>query len=485
MRDLVVLGAGMGGAITAWIGARLGLRVLLVEKGRHPRFAIGESSTPLSNLLLEQLADRYGLDGLGALARWGTWQREHPDLRVGRKRGFTFLHHPFDGARSDQLLVAASARPELADTHWMREDVDAWLVDQAIAAGVEYVDEAVVSDIAPPRLRLNGEPVDARLVVDATGQAAVVPRALGVPAVGFVDLPPRAAIYGHVTGARRIADLHSFDGAPYPPDEAALHHLVGDAWVWVLRFDDGRASVGAVLPAASSWDDVLDRSPTLRAQLGDASFVTPIHRATIGHRFARGAGPGWVALPQSAAFVDPMLSTGFALTLGAVTRLAGLLEDGLDGIDAPLAAGAASDLADADALATLVAALMASSRDPEVFRGLALLYFAGITQAETRGRLGRPVRFMHLDHPVFGPAVLRLARAAAAGTMDRAELLAGLAQTIAPLDVAGFSDPERAPYYPVLLDDLLDHADRVDSTPPELRAMLARWGLATSPAGAC
>ena len=44
---------------------------MLIERGRHPRFAIGESSTPLANLLLEELADRYDLP------------RDPPVLEVG------------------------------------------------------------------------------------------------------------------------------------------------------------------------------------------------------------------------------------------------------------------------------------------------------------------------------------------------------------------------------------------------------------------
>ena len=48
---------------------------MLVERGRHPRFAIGESSTPLANLLIEELSDRYDLPRIRAFSKWGTWQR--------------------------------------------------------------------------------------------------------------------------------------------------------------------------------------------------------------------------------------------------------------------------------------------------------------------------------------------------------------------------------------------------------------------------
>jgi FADH2 O2-dependent halogenase len=145
--DLAVVGSGFGGSILAMIARRLGLRVALLERGRHPRFAIGESSSPLAGILIEQLADRYGLPRLKPLAAFGAWQRAYPEVICGLKRGFTYFKHedgrPFSVApdRANQLLVAASPNDEVSDTHWLRADVDAFLMREAVAAGAEYADE--------------------------------------------------------------------------------------------------------------------------------------------------------------------------------------------------------------------------------------------------------------------------------------------------------------------------------------------------------
>ena len=93
--DIAVVGSGFGGSLLAMIARRLGRSVILLERGRHPRFAIGESSTPLANLLLEELARRYDLPRLLPLAKWGSWQRTYPHIACGLKRGFTFYHHRF------------------------------------------------------------------------------------------------------------------------------------------------------------------------------------------------------------------------------------------------------------------------------------------------------------------------------------------------------------------------------------------------------
>src|SRR4051812_34964959 len=144
--DLAIVGSGFAGSLLAMIAKRLGRSVVLLERGVHPRFAIGESSTPLANLLLEELARRYNLPKLLPLCKWGAWQSAYPEIGCGLKRGFSFYHHTFGEpwvetpGRRNQLLVAASPHDGIADTHWYRPDFDYFLVRQAQEMGVEYID---------------------------------------------------------------------------------------------------------------------------------------------------------------------------------------------------------------------------------------------------------------------------------------------------------------------------------------------------------
>jgi len=145
--DVAVVGSGFGGSLTALALLKRNRRVALIERGRHPRFAIGESSTPLANLLLEELSTQYELPRLRPFCKWGPWQRTRPDVAVGLKRGFSFFfHQPHagfadDGSHARQLLVAASPHDEIADTHWYRPDFDQALVEEARREGAVYLDE--------------------------------------------------------------------------------------------------------------------------------------------------------------------------------------------------------------------------------------------------------------------------------------------------------------------------------------------------------
>src|SRR5690242_18346468 len=96
--EIIVIGSGFAGSIMAMIARRLGLSTALLERGKHPRFVIGESTTPLTNLLLEELARNYDLPRVLPLCKWGSWQRHATQLACGLKRGFTFYHHQFDQA---------------------------------------------------------------------------------------------------------------------------------------------------------------------------------------------------------------------------------------------------------------------------------------------------------------------------------------------------------------------------------------------------
>jgi tetracycline 7-halogenase / FADH2 O2-dependent halogenase len=518
--DVAVVGSGFGGSILARGLAAAGRRVLLVERGRHPRFALGESATPLAAIALERLAARPGLGDLAALAAAGRWRRELPRVRHGVKRGFTFYGHrsgePYDpGAGNERrLLVAASPDGEVADSHWLRADLDHHLARAARAAGVELWEGAEVESVEAGddgvRLAGRGEggpfAVDAGFLVDASGPGGLS-RLLGVPS--RPDSPPHTALlFGHFAGVDRFAEAAARTGAalepgPYPDDAAAVHHLLAEGWMYVLRFaaentvgeapGGALASVGFVLrradadclaaehpEPAAAWSALFARYPTLAAQLAEARPTRPIAwRRPVAHRLEAAAGARWLALPHVVAFHDPLFSTGIAWTLVAVERALDLLAAGPAAPDR-LARYADLLLAEADHVGRLVTGAWAVLDDPAAFFAWSQLYFVAASFAEASQRLLDSDHawdgFLGATDPVSA-AFVREGHArvtSETGPPPAAELAAWVRQAIAPRNVAGLADPDRRNLYPVDLDALRRGAHLLGLERAELEGRLAR-----------
>jgi FADH2 O2-dependent halogenase len=284
----------------AAIGRRLGLDVVMIEKSKHPRFVIGESTTPLANLMMEDLAGLYDLPFLKDLSKWGIWQRSHPDVGCGLKRGFSFYHHEFDRPfqqlddRSNQLLVGASPHDRIADTHWYRPDFDRFLVEQAQQAGVDFLDEVQLEppDFSDDEVILSGTGPDgrvsarARFLIDASGQRGYLYRTLNLPDVPLERLPPTQGLYTQFEGVRRLEDMgipSNGETPPYPVDDAAMHHVFDGGWIWVLHFNNGITSAGVSATdelaerfrfsdGAPAWSRLLQHLPTVAEQFEAARF---------------------------------------------------------------------------------------------------------------------------------------------------------------------------------------------------------------------
>lgn len=509
--DIAVVGSGFAGSLMAMIAQRLGLRVVLLERGRHPRVVIGESSTPLSNLLLEELATRYDLANLRSLCKWGSWQTSHPELACGLKRGFSFFHHAPGRAgavaREHQLLVAASPHNHIADTHLYRADFDSYLANEAQRLGVAYLDEVEIrefsSDAGEARLigaRKGCEvKLAARFVVDATGPRGFLHRALGLGERELPGMPATTALYSHFSGVQCLEETGGvvLDGAPpYPVDDAAVHHLFEGGWVWVLRFSNGITSAGIAATDAltrelrlgegeAAWQRILQRVPVLQRQFADAKTVFPFrHMQRLSFRSAEVSGNNWAMLPSAAGFADPMLSTGFPLTLLGVSRLAEIVECDWEKESFAVRLEEYAAKTDAELLATarLIGALYANFGNFPVFSAVSLLYFASASYAETARRLGRPQlasSFLLHDHPQFGAECARvLERASSAqGSMDPEALIEDILRVIESIDVAGLSDRARRGWYPVDTNDLLHASHKLGASRDEVFEMLERCGF--------
>lgn len=509
--DIAVIGSGFGGSLTAMIARQLGHSVILLERGRHPRFAIGESSTPLANLLLEELARRYELPGIAPLTRWGTWQRAHPEIACGLKRGFTFYHHRWNEPwtsqpdRANELLVAASPNDTIADTHWYRPDLDHFLVKEAQRLGVEYFDETQIdaAQVEVDGVTLNGArhgssvEVRARFVIDASGPRGLLHHALGLGEARLPFLPATEALFTHFTGVERWeAMMPGREVPPYPVDDAALHHVFDGGWIWVLRFNNGITSAGVAATSevarrfrfsegGAAWQRVLAALPSVERQFRNAQPVRPfVHAPALSFRTQSVAGANWALLPSAAGFVDPLLSNGFPLTLLGIERLTGIIarDWGTERFAAGLRDYAGQTLRELDVTAELIAGLYANMHDFTMFKAVAMLYFAAAMTAETRRRLGvaaQPPTFLLEGDEAFGPALrdcLRRCRDNRPGS-TRTDCLNAIERAIEPVNLAHLGDATRGSWYPCIAEDLFEAAPKLGVGRTEIERLLARCGF--------
>ena len=363
--DFVVIGSGFAGSLLATILQTQGRRVAIVDRSSHPRFAIGESSTPAASLILSSLADQYDLTWLKPFAKYGTWKAAYPEITIGRKRGFSYFQHEAGVSfqphadHSNELLAAASSSDELSDTQWLRSDVDAFFFKKACESGVASFENSEVDSLDTTgagwnvKVRSTQAPASAQIhnlsagfLIDASGAGQVLARHLGIKDEADQLATNSRAIFAHVTG---LPEWHSIleqaapgstSDHPFHCDHAAQHHILEEGWMWWLRFDSNVTSVGLVVDDRktsqsdrrvidSELHDIIGRYPSLKSAFASTcvtnSASIPIRTKRLQRLAAQITGNDWAMLPHTAGIIDPLHSTGIAHSLSGVERLAEIL----------------------------------------------------------------------------------------------------------------------------------------------------------------
>jgi tetracycline 7-halogenase / FADH2 O2-dependent halogenase len=409
--DILVAGGGFAGSLTALILNSQGFKVCLVEKGQHPRFAIGESSTPIADMQLRDIALKYNLTWLHDFSRYGSWQQAHPEIVCGLKRGFSFFkHHPgkeftTNADHTNELLVAASVDDIQSDTNWLRADFDSFMVDKVKEAGINYFDlTEIISAKRNPEwafqcTRPNESlTIHAAFFLDATGSGILVDKLFGVKSSSDTFLTNSFAVFSHFNNIARWTELLEkagipTDDFPYDPDNSALHQVLDEGWIWMLRFNDERTSFGFALNGNESslkglqteeiWTTMLEKYPSVSELLEDSTLATVPGKIIQSARLQRKAdscfGEGWAVLPHTAGFVDPLFSSGIAHSLSGIQKLTHILKENFNSpelLHADLKEYENAVFAELKLIDQLVAGCYLTMRHFELFNAWSMLYFA-------------------------------------------------------------------------------------------------------------
>ncbi|MEO0480809.1 MAG: FAD-dependent oxidoreductase [Planctomycetota bacterium] len=348
--DVIILGAGLAGAVTGLCLARNGLRVLLIDDRGHPRFAIGESSTTPASLWLRLLADRFDVPELLSLVTHDSVARD-VSASSGVKNNFGFHYHR-EGepapSRSWQAVIASAAgadselhsHPRGGETHYFRQDVDAFMWRAALNGGVDGRVGARVENLSfdPDGVRVHlstGEVLSCAFLIDASGIASPVARSLNLrDAVPSMRTNSRT-MFTHMAGVAPYDDVTSVPRTLSPWHQGTLHHFFDGGWMWVIPFDNHPASTNRLCSVGLNidnrrfpretadpereWSAFLGRFPSIAAQFENALPVRPwVQTERLQYSSQKCVGDRFWMTTHATAAVDALYSFGNINTFQAI-----------------------------------------------------------------------------------------------------------------------------------------------------------------------
>ena len=309
--DVAVIGGGPAGSTTAALLAKRGFSVVLLEREQFPRDHVGESLLPATLQVLDDLGVLPAIEAEGFVKKWGAtmvWGSEpEPWSWYFKETNKTYPHaYQVWRPRFDQILLdfAAGCGAEVR----MGAEVAEIVHDDGRVHGVVFA----VDGEMPVQL-------EARVVVDASGQATLIAREFELRE--WDEFFRNLAVYGYFEGADHLA----------PPDQGNIFlESYEHGWCWTIPLHNGWSSVGAVVDREFGARVIREQGLDgfFRAQIAATDRTKkllapgkltkgPIAVRDWSYCAKRFVGEGFVLAGDAACFVDPLFSTGVHLAVSA------------------------------------------------------------------------------------------------------------------------------------------------------------------------
>jgi flavin-dependent dehydrogenase len=333
--DVIVVGAGPGGAATGILLAQRGARVLVLDRARFPRSKIcGEYLSPEAARILDRLGVLKAVDDAGAVLLRGMAITAPGGTRLV---GTYPTNLPWRGYRDHALalprvvldrILTDGLRDTAADfrEQWRVTDL---LVERDRVAGVEVVDAGGTAHACR-----------ARLVIGADGRNSIVARRLGL-----VSTHPlrRLAFITYASGVTGLGDRGEI--FVDPPVYSIVNPVAPETGnvSLVVPLDWGRRHRGRL---DRLFDDGIGRLSHLVERFPDLRREAPVRAlGPLAYRVAPPRHGGVLLVGDAAGFYDPFTGEGIYTALRSAELAADTTALALDGGDCSRRALAAYDRA--------------------------------------------------------------------------------------------------------------------------------------------
>jgi len=322
--DVLIIGAGPSGCVSAAYLHKQGVKVKVVEKALFPRLVVGES-------LIPRVMDHFEEAGLLPALN---------NMNFEKKYGARFI-------RGDEVCHFDFSKKFTEGWDWTwqvpRADFDNAMAKEVANKGVDiaFESEVVAVDFEGSHSTTTVRDKDgssylinAKYIIDASGFGRVLPRLLDLDTPSGLD--PHSSIFSHIDDVNRPAGeegtLISFD------------ILDTEVWLWVIPFSNGITSVGVVantdfIESLSQTGDTtealqkaISQSDYYKKRFGELPFLfNPIKLVNYSRSVKKMYGDGYVLTGNSSEFLDPVFSSGVAFATESGMLAAKLIKKQLEG----------------------------------------------------------------------------------------------------------------------------------------------------------
>ena len=303
--DVLVIGAGPSGCVSASHLYNNNIKVKVVEKTKFPRLVVGESLIPR---VMDHFSEAGLFDSLNA-------------MNFEKKLGARFI-------RENEICVFDFSDKYSKGWDWTwqvpRADFDNTMANEVIRKGIDLEFESEVISVSFEGKNSktvvkdkegNLKEIHAKFIIDSSGYGRVLPRLLDLDTPSKLD--PHSSIFTHVKDINRPegeeGTLISFD------------ILETEVWLWVIPFSNGNTSLGVVGPthfinslsenndARESLNNAIKKSDYYIKRFSGVDFLfEPVKLENYSRSVKQMYGDGFALTGNSSEFLDPVFSSGVA-----------------------------------------------------------------------------------------------------------------------------------------------------------------------------